>query len=72
MQWGCAFGDEVDVTLHISYAKTYFISLSVDAHSSRDEWSRTGTWQGKSLKGFHISVCVSNSDIQSDWITIGI
>ncbi len=43
VQWGYTLGDEVDVKLPIPYAKTYSISLSINAHSSSDDWSRMGT-----------------------------
>ena len=72
VQWGIAVGDEADVQLPVSYTKGYSISISTHAHSSRDDWSRTGTYEHKSLRGFHISVCVSNGGIQSTWITIGV
>ena len=71
MQWGQAKGDETDVVLPVAYMKHYSISLSVNAHSTREDWSRTGTYERKTIKGFHISVCVSNEHIISDWFTIG-
>ena len=71
VQWGYATGDEVSVTLPIAYSKHYSISLSVNCHSSSDDWSRTGTYEHKSLKGFHISICTTNATIRSDWITVG-
>ena len=72
IQWGIAVGDEVDVRLPVSYTKGYSISISTNAHSRHDEWSRTGTYEHKSLQGFHISICLRNHSIQSTWITIGV
>ncbi|MGP1531438.1 MAG: hypothetical protein ACTTI5_04520 [Treponema sp.] len=71
MQWGRATGHEVDLTLPIAYSKYYSISLSVKHHSESDGWSRTGTYERKTLKGFHISVCTTDITILSDWITVG-
>ena len=71
MQWGSATGHEVDVTLPIAYSNHYSISLSVNCHSSSDDWSRTGTYEHKTLKGFHISTCTMNTTIHSDWLAIG-
>ena len=72
VQWGIAVGDEADVQLPVSYTKGYSISISTNAYSHRNDWSRTGTYEHKSLRGFHISVCVLDGGIQSTWITIGV
>ena len=47
VQWGIAVGDEVDVRLPVSYTQGYSISISTNAHSRRDDWSRTGTYEHK-------------------------
>ncbi|MGI5106748.1 hypothetical protein H0R94_06865 [Treponema socranskii] len=70
-QWGYALGDEVNVVLPIPYKIRYSISLSLNYHSNFDGWSRTGTYEAKTLKGFHISICIRNEGAVSDWTTIG-
>jgi len=70
-QWGYALGDEVNVVLPIPYKIRYSISLSLNYHSNFDGWSRTGTYEVKTLKGFHISICIRNEGAVSDWTTIG-
>ncbi len=72
VQWGSVMGDEVDVKLPVAYTKDYSISISTNAYSDHDDWSRTGTYMNKTLNTFHISVCMLNKKIQSTWITIGI
>lgn len=70
VQWGQAKGDETDVVLPVAYMKHYSISLSINCHSDSNGWSRTGTYEYKTLKGFHVSVCTINKQIISDWLTI--
>ena len=70
VQWGQVVGDEVDVTLPLAYSHYYSISLSTKCHSSREDWSRTATYERKNLKSFHVSVCTT-ARIESDWLTIG-